>query len=85
MPSQRAEIGVTENKSMKNGYNLPSFPIKLQHSEFPDNKEKAEAFVNSFCKNSSTSSLDEEDLKKQKASRNKIGILRTRPHRFTLS
>ena len=45
---------------LKNGYVLPSYPITLNGNAFPNDKEKAEALVNFYAKNSNLDGLSKE-------------------------
>ena len=51
---------------MKNGYRLPSCPIKIPDTEFPAPKDKAEHFANIFAKASQSRSLPDDVYKKRK-------------------
>ena len=50
-------------KSMKNINCLPNYPIVLENNHFPSDEEKADAFVNFFYLNSTTSGLDDDNKK----------------------
>ena len=48
-------------KAMKSGIHHPEYPIKLPNSEFPTQKEKADAFVNTFVCHSTLGGLATKD------------------------
>ena len=37
-------------KEMKNGYKVQAYPIKFENNDFSSRQDKAEAFVNMFCR-----------------------------------